>query len=97
MGKVSQVRRKLSAEFKLKVALSAVREDSTIVELSKKYEVHPTLISDWKKQLITKGHLVFSGEKKEARREDSAAFIALQAKIGELTMAVDFLKKKLPR
>ena len=38
-------RRKFTAEFKAKVAMEALQERLTLSELSKKYEVHPNLIT----------------------------------------------------
>ena len=35
--------KRYTAEFKAKVALEAIREELTTAELSKKYEVHPTM------------------------------------------------------
>ncbi len=46
MGK----RRKYSAELKAKVALEALRGEQTLAELSARYNVHPNLITNWKKQ-----------------------------------------------
>jgi len=37
-----------SAEFKAKVALEAMKEQSTLAELASKYEVHSVQISKWK-------------------------------------------------
>jgi transposase len=42
-----QSRRKFTADFKTKVVLEALKERSTIEELSKKHEIHPTQIN-WK-------------------------------------------------
>jgi len=38
-------RRKFSADFKAKVALSAIREHETLKELSARFEVSPIMIS----------------------------------------------------
>ena len=43
-------RRKYPAELKAKVALEALRGEHTLAELSSKYNVHPNLITNWKRQ-----------------------------------------------
>ena len=45
-------RKRYSAEFKAKVALEAIREDLTTAELAKKYDIHPTMITGWKRTAI---------------------------------------------
>lgn len=52
-------RRKFTAEFKAKVAMEALQEKLTLSELSKKYEVHPSLITKWKNQLKEQSTSVF--------------------------------------
>ena len=42
-------RRSHSPAFKAKVALAALREDKTMAELCKEFELHPTQINDWKR------------------------------------------------
>jgi len=42
-------RKRYTAEFKAKVALDAIREELTTAELAKKYNIHPTMITGWKK------------------------------------------------
>jgi len=47
-------RRNHSAMFKAKVALEAVKEEQTLVQLSERFQVHPNQITEWKKQLLEK-------------------------------------------
>ncbi len=53
--------RKLTAEFKAKVALAALREDTTMAELCAQFEVHANHIGEWKKQLVARATEVFGG------------------------------------
>ena len=50
MGKTS--RKKYVPEFKAQVAIEALKGQSTLAELAKKYEVSPTMISHWKADLV---------------------------------------------
>ena len=43
-------RRSFSAEFKAKVALEALVGDKTLAELAAKHNVHPNMITQWKRQ-----------------------------------------------
>ena len=49
---MKQSRRKHGRAFKAKVALAALRGDQTISELATRFEIHPTLIQTWRKQLV---------------------------------------------
>jgi len=90
-------RHSFTTEFKSKVALSALREDKTIAELSKLHEVHPTQINKWKSLVINNIQSIFTNgdnSKKTNKPDSSAVRIgALERKVGELTMDNDFLKK----
>lgn len=83
-------RRKLSASLKAQVALEALRNDSTIAELAKKYDVHPNMITKWKADLTKQASEVFQ-RKNGSQKKDHTAY--LERKIGQLTIENDFLKK----
>lgn len=88
-------RRKFSAEFKAKVALEAIRERHTVEELARKYELHPTQINTWKKDFLAKAASVFAGPDPEKDTSKDSDTEKLYAKIGQLEMENDWLKKKL--
>ena len=87
-----------SASFKSKVALEAIKGEMTVAELAAKYEVHPTMVTKWKKQAIEGMADTFSRGGRPARDADHQARLKeLHAKIGELTVERDFLQKAFGR
>ncbi len=84
-------RRKFAASFKAEVALEAIKERYTLAELSKKYEVHPNMITKWKREFLERSKEIFETQPPEndfeAEREN------LYAKIGKLEVERDWLKK----
>jgi transposase len=91
---VSNTRRKrYSAEFKAKVALEAIRGEQTISELGSRYELHPNMITNWKRQAIDNMAATFSGVTERNSKTEEAQIKELHAKIGQLTVERDFLAK----
>ena len=86
-------RRNHSAAFKAKVALEAMKGDKTLVELSERFQVHPNLITEWKKVLLERASEVFDKGKPSLEPDVKE----LHAKIGQLAMENDFLSVALGR
>ena len=87
-------KRKFTAAFKVKIALEALKGQSTIAEIAKHYDLHPSQIMDWKKTLSERSEELFTnkGKKIVSPLEDTSS---LYEQIGRLGMEVSFLKKKL--
>ena len=88
------MRKKYNSAFRAKVALEAIGEQKTLAELASEYDVHPTQITNWKKELLERAGEVFD---KNASREVKAAQVReaeLYRQIGQLKVEVDWLKKK---
>ena len=87
-------RNNYSAAFKAKVALAAVKGDKTIAELASQYEVHPTQIAQWKKQLLESVPDVFNNSRQKERGRQDELAEHLYQQIGQLKVELDWLKKK---
>lgn len=90
---MSGERRRYSADFKAKVALEAIRGELTVAQLVAKHGVHQTLINAWKKQAIERMSGVFSGRAEAAETARAEEVEKLHAKIGQLVVERDFLRK----
>ncbi len=90
-------RRKYPPELKAKVALEALREESTMTEVAARYDVHPNLIANWKKQAREQVLASFSEKKERQEASREAELKELRAKIGELVIERDFLSKAFGR
>jgi putative transposase len=91
---MSTFRRKHSAQFKAKVALSAYKGDQTASELMSHYKVSSGQLSTWKKQLVEGASQLFEVGGKATLRDESALTGPLYEEIGRLKMELDWLKKK---
>lgn len=88
--------KRYTPEFKARVALEAAQEQESLAQIGHRYGVHPVLVGQWKKQLLSRAADAF-------RREGAADSDAertqdeLLKKIGELTVERDFLARGLRR
>jgi len=91
---MSKKRKQHTAEFKAMIAMEALKGIKTINEIAREHNIHPVQVGQWKRELKERAAEIFKSksdiEFKELKKEKAH----LQRKIGELTMDVDFLKKK---
>lgn len=81
------------SKFKSQVALEAMHGDRTIAEIASEYNLHPNLVSQWKKKLMEDAADIFA-TKKEKQSEEQFPEEELLRKIGQLNVENDFLRKK---
>lgn len=86
-------RKQHTNDFKARVALDAIRGIKTLSELSAMHGVHPTVIANWKRQLLEGAPDVFT--RGAGGHADDEATARLYEQIGRLQMEVEWLKKKL--
>lgn len=90
---MSNKRKQYSPQFKAKVALEAVRGEKTISELASQYEVHPTMINNWKRQLLDEASSLFEkgNEANPTNESQQSQIDELYRQIGKLKVERDFL------
>jgi len=87
-------RRNYTAAFKAKVVQEALKEEQTVIEIAEIFDVHPNLVTKWKRQLE---RALQAFEKERAPEEEGPNVRELNAKIGQLVMENDFLAHALGR
>jgi len=85
-----------SAEFKFKVALSALRGEKTTAELCQEFGVVSSQLHKWKKAVLEQGANLFK-DPVGSPQSERAEIDKLHATIGRLKVENDFLEKVLGR
>jgi putative transposase len=93
---MARKRKTHSAAFKAQVALAALKGDKTVNELAAQFEVHPTLLHGWKKQLLQGAEGAFGDPAKAAASQAESVQADLFEQIGRLEMELEWLKKNAP-
>jgi len=87
-------RKQHSPQFKAKVALAALQNEETTAQLASRFDIHPTMISTWKRQLLDNAAELFDKGQK-SRKQAEGKIDELYRHIGKLKVERDFLARKL--
>ena len=87
-------RRHLTAEFKARVALEALKEEKSIQQIAKDEDVAPTQISAWKKELEERMSELFERKNaaSDAAKKSDKQAARLERKVGQLVIEKEFLE-----
>ena len=89
------MKKRHSAAFKTKVALTAMKEQQTMAQLSSKFEVNRVQIQQWKKHCTDNLQTLFTQKGDTERKEKEQLIEELYKQVGMLKIENDWLKKKI--
>ena len=90
-------RTQYTAEYKTGIVLRVIREAETVSEIASKEGLNPVMISRWKAEFLDRAKMVFDRMPTQAEKEldeEREWRAQLEQKVGQLTVANDWLKKK---
>ena len=89
-------RKHYDPSFKGKIALELLKGLRTVNEIASDYEVHPTMIMKWKKQLLEGIPEIFSNRQSQGKKDKQSEELIsrLYQKIGQLEVELEWIKKK---
>ncbi len=91
-------RNRYTAEFKAKVVIELLKEESTLNQLALKYEISPQMLSQWKGDFIKNAAMIFERSKDEStklKKTLEEKETRYQQIIGQMSYEIDWLKKNL--
>ena len=83
---MSRKRRNFSAKFKSDLVIELLKGEKDLNTLATENNIQPNLLRNWKREFLNNASAVF-----DDKREENAEYAK---KVGQLTMQVDWLKKK---
>jgi transposase len=80
--------------LKAKIAIEAIKAQSTTSQIARMFAVHPTQVGGWKRQVLAGLPDVFGNGREQIRQQADAEKDELYKQIGQLKVELDFLKKR---
>jgi len=87
-------RKTFTSKFKAKVAIQALKGHQTVNQIATEFDVHPSQVNGWKKQLLDESSDIFGKGRKHQADNAEEERDKLYSQIGRLKVEVDWLKKK---
>lgn len=89
-------RRNHSATFKARIAKEAIRGVKTVAEIARENNLHPSQVTNWKKELEENMALLFERKNgvDDEKRGLEKQCARLERKVGQLVIEKEWLEKK---
>lgn len=87
-------RKRFNGEFKMKVALEAIKGHTTVSEIASQYGVHPNQVTQWKRQVMEALPDLLEDKRRKKKEDHEALVCELYQQIGQLKVELDWVKKK---
>ena len=95
---MSRTRRNFSAKFKSELVIELLKGEKDLNTIASENNIQPNLLRNWKKEFLDKASVVFDDSREDNLKEKLALERKEKAeyakKVDQLTMQVDWLKKK---
>ncbi|MCI6086153.1 MAG: transposase [Selenomonas sp.] len=95
---MSRTRRHFTSKFKSDLVIELLKGEKDLNTLAADNKLQPNLLRNWKKEFLDKASIVFDDKREDNLKEKLASERREKAqyakKVGQLTMQVDWLKKK---
>jgi putative transposase len=89
------MKKQFSAEYKVKVAIEAIKGMKSTSEIASAYSVHPTQIGFWKQQLIEGAPRLFTDKRAKDGKTPERMIDELYRVIGKRDIEIEWMKKNL--
>lgn len=95
---MSRTRRHFTSKFKSDLVIELLKGEKDLNTLAADNKLQPNLLRNWKKEFLDRASIVFDDKREDNLKEKLASERREKAqyakKVGQLTMQVDWLKKK---